>query len=108
MPEIPNAATAEGFYECVLTEAERVRLTRARRLEGLDEEIAVLRVRLASVLAEHPEDLPLFLKGLAMLVKAVSTRYRLSPKAQGDLMQSVMGVLNGLGMALWPEDRDGV
>ena len=101
-------APTDGFYDAVLTEAERVRLPRARQLEGLDEEVAVLRVRLAALLAEHPEDLPLFLKWMETLVKTVATRYRLSKKSEKDLYQSIMGVLNGVGAMLWPEGTDGI
>ncbi|MDP2954743.1 MAG: hypothetical protein Q8O76_15675 [Chloroflexota bacterium] len=99
---------AEGFYATALSEAERVLLPQARKMEGLDEEIALLRVRLKAALAEHPENLPLLLKGMELLVKAVAAKYRLSKKAEDDLYQNVLGVLRGVGGALWPEGFDGV
>jgi hypothetical protein len=73
----------------------------------LDEEIAVLRVKLRSQLEAHPEDFPNLLKGVDLLVKAVKTRYRLSKKAEEDLYQSVIGVLEGVGTALGLEGPDG-
>ena len=99
---------AEGFYAAALSEAERVLLPQARKREGLDEESALLRVRLKAALEEHPEDLPLLLKCLELLVKAVAAKYRLSKKAEDDLYQNVLGVLRGIGGALWPEGFDGV
>lgn len=75
-------------------------LPEAKELEGLGEEIAVLRVKLQQALEAHPDDLPLFLRGVDLLVKAVSAQYRLSPKAQEQLMDSVMGVLEGVGQSL--------
>ncbi|MBI4297986.1 MAG: hypothetical protein HY676_05585 [Chloroflexi bacterium] len=108
MPKKESPKKDEGFYDAILEEAERVRLPRARRVEGLDEEIALLRVRLGSLLEGQPENLPLFLKGMEMLVKAVAARYRLSKKAEADLYQSVVGVLKGVGDMLWPEGTDGV
>ncbi len=100
-------AVKSGFYEEALTQAEQVALSQARDLDGLDEEIALLRVRLRSVAAEDPENLAAFLKGMELLVKAVGARYRLSKKAQEDLMESVMGVLEGIGGAILGEAGDG-
>lgn len=97
------ARVNDGFYAAALSEAERLLLPEARGIEGLDEEIALLRVRLHTALREHPENLPLLVKGMELLVKAVAARYRLSKRAEADLYQSVLGVLKGIGEALWPE-----
>lgn len=97
-----------GFYADALSQAERIRLPQARQIEGLDDEIALLRVRLGSLAAEHPENIELLLKGIGVLVRAVAARYRLSKKAENDLYQSVLGVLRGIGGALHPEGFDGV
>ncbi|MGD0765233.1 MAG: hypothetical protein ABR978_02870 [Dehalococcoidia bacterium] len=48
---------AQSFYESALSAAERENLPQARDVEGLDEEIAVLRLRLRSVLKEHPDNM---------------------------------------------------
>ena len=93
----------QGFYEKALSEAERRELPEARQIEGLDEEIAVMRVRLQQALRERPEDAQLISKGLDLLVKAVAAKYRLSPKARKDLADSIAGVVDGIGAALYPE-----
>ncbi|MDP2726493.1 MAG: hypothetical protein Q8P59_03015 [Dehalococcoidia bacterium] len=103
----PKGAEKASFYEEALSQAEQVALSKARDLEGLDEEIALLRVRLRSLATEEPENLSSFLKGMELLVKAVGAKYRLSKKAQEDLMESVMGVLEGVGGALLGEVKDG-
>jgi len=94
---------AQGFYEEALSEAERLDLPDARQMEGLDEEIAVMRVRLKRALEERPEDVQLIAKGLDLLVKAVAAKYRLSPKARKDLSDSIAGVVEGIGAVLYPE-----
>src|SRR3972149_5626254 len=99
---------ARSFYDSALTEAERHQLAQAQEVEGLDEEIALLRLRLSQLAAEKPENLELLVKGMGMLVKAVATKFRLSKKAEADLYQSVLGVLRGIGATLWPEGFDGV
>ena len=95
-----SIADAGGFYEEALSEAERLRMPRARQIKGLDEEIALLRVRLLRYAKEHPEKLEVLLKGVTLLVRAVATRYRLSPTAQQDLADNVAGVLDGVGKTL--------
>ena len=98
---------AKGFYAQAMSQAERLLLAEAQEVEGLDEEIALLRVRLSRLAAEEPENLELLVKGVGMLVRAVSTKYRLSPRAENDLYESVLGVLRGIGGALGLEGFDG-
>jgi hypothetical protein len=97
----------KDFYEEALSQAERVRLSRAKQVQGLDEEIALLRVRLSRLAEEQPENLELLIKGIGMLVRAVSTKYKLSHKAEEDLYQSLLGVLRGVGSVLLPEGFNG-
>jgi hypothetical protein len=92
---------AQGFYRAALSEAEK--WEQARQMEGLDEEVALLRVRLKEALEERPQDMQLIAKGIDLLVKAVAARYRLSPKAQRELSDSIAGVVRGIGTALYPE-----
>lgn len=93
------------FYSDALTEAELLDLADALQMEGVDEEIAVLRVRLKTAVHEHPEDLKLLLQGVNMLVRAVATQYRLSPKARKDLADKLGDLLNSLGDQLLPAGR---
>ena len=97
------AASASGFYSSALSRAERMRLPKARMAEGLDEEVALLRVRLHSLAQEHPDQLDLLLKGVNALVRAVAMKYKLSDKPAEDLSRNIMGVLKGIGVALEPE-----
>jgi hypothetical protein len=95
----------KAFYAGALTEAEREHLKAARKIEGLEEEVAVLRVRLLTALKERPDDYELMMAGVGMLVRAVATQYRLSPKARKDLADRMTAVLNSLGDQLLPADR---
>ena len=92
---------AKDFYRAALNEAERWEL--AHEMEGLDTEIALLRVRLKEALESQPEDTQLIVKGVDLLVKAVAAKYRLSRKAQRDLSQSLAGVVESLGTLLYSE-----
>ena len=92
-----------GFYDAALSEAERILLPQAMEMEGLEEEIALLRVKLNSIIAQQPENMALLLKGIAMLTKAVATKYRLSKEAKENLADAIDSVLKEIGGALYPE-----
>jgi hypothetical protein len=91
------------FYGSALDAAQQIELQEAADIEGIDKEIAVLRVKLREVLQREPKDLPLMLRGIELLVKAVSARYRLSKEAEEDLSESIAGVVRGVGGLLIPE-----
>ena len=48
--------------------------------------------------------MPVILRGMELLVRAVAARYRISGKSEDDLFQSAVGVLKGVGELLLPED----
>lgn len=100
-----NKAPAEtvGFYADSLSNGEKERLPEARQLEGLDEEIALLRVKLNHLVAEHPDDMDGLIKAVRLLVQAVATKYRLSPQAEDDLLKNAAGVFEGIGKMVSPE-----
>ncbi len=104
-PEPGAKVSPRVFYGGAMTEAERLELSAAYEIEGLEHEIAALRVRLKTAIGEHPEDLALMAQGVGMLVKAVSAQYRLSPKARKDLAASIAAVLDSVGDQLLPADR---
>ena len=93
----------KDFYADVLSEAERARLEAARELKGIDEEVAILRIMLRDQIMQNPDRTGLLFKSIDMLTKAVATQYKLSPKSQDDLNDSIIGVINGIGRELWPE-----
>lgn len=97
-------ATARNFYRRAVDEAERLDLGRAGEIEGLDDEIALLRVRLKRAVEEHPQDMQLLTRGMEILVRAVATRYRLSPKSKKDLAENMAALLNSLGDQLLPAE----
>ncbi len=94
-------ALKHGLYARTLSPGALVALQIARRLKAhnLDEEIASLRAKLSDL---PPDDILDFTRGLQLLVRAVHTNYRMSPKSRADLTDSVAAVLNSLGDQLLP------
>ena len=96
-------SSKKGFYAQALSEAEQVLLPEAREIEGLDEEIALLRVKLTSAMEEQPDNMALMLRAVDLLVKAVAAKYRLSKKSREDLADAINEVLKEIGGALFDQ-----
>ena len=109
-PGNQNART-HGFYSKVLTEQERLSLAQAVDVDGLDSEIALLRVKIKSLVENDPENLDLIVRAVNTLTKMVSTRTAIDLRSRGEkqeqvsLKQAVLDVLKdvalpvGLGIA---------
>src|SRR5436190_3237740 len=83
---------AIGFYELVLDEAEWALLEDAARIEGLDHEIAVLRLRILRRLAADGAE-GLDTGDVELLIKAVRARHAIARRDAEDLTVAVAGVL---------------
>ena len=88
------------FYHQALNEAERADLPVALEVEGVDQEIAMLRLRLRTALKDRPEDLALMLKGIDALRKIVATRYRLPREARRDFEKETARVRDEIARML--------
>jgi hypothetical protein len=91
---------AERFYEDALSETERLELARAGELEGVDAEMALLRLLLRTALAERPADFPLMFRGIDLVTRVAAARYRMSPESAAKLRESYAEVVRGFGEAV--------
>jgi hypothetical protein len=87
----PRAREADRFYAAVLSAAEAMDLPAALKVEGIDQEIATLRLRLRKLLMEHPEEMPLMLRAMETLARMVTSKYRL-PAAHEELREALTAV----------------
>jgi hypothetical protein len=95
---------ARRFYVNALSQAEKADFNKALKVEGVDQEVAVLRLRLRTAIAEHPEDLELMVHGITLLVRALAAKYRLPAADADELAAAVISEIEG---PLWPrEDAD--
>jgi hypothetical protein len=85
-----------NFYRSALDTALQTDLDAAAAAEGLDDEVALLRLLVRRELAERPENLRLVLQGMTLLVRAVAARYRLSPSDQDALEQRLAAAVRGV------------
>lgn len=92
-------ALKHGFYAKTLTEAEQVDLQIAADIEGLDDEIALLRVKIKHALERDPDNLDILLDASATLARLVKLRYGLTSREGTSIQDNIVKVLKELGGA---------
>ena len=90
------AAPGASFYASAMTEAEKDRLVEALKVKGVDQEIALIRLRLKRLLAEEPDNAALLFRGVDLLNRAVSTKHRVGKDSPDDLGEAIREVLKGV------------
>lgn len=89
-----------GFYSKVLDEAQRLDLEIAEGMEGIDDEIALLRVKIKALLEHDPENVKLIMEATRTLSRLVSIRYKTSSEQKKSLSNAIGDVLRGLAIPL--------
>ncbi len=89
-----------GLYSRALDEAESLDFELARGVEGIDDEIALLRVKIKSLLEDDPENVKLITQATNALARLVMTRYRISADQKNALSNAIGNVLQGLAIPL--------
>lgn len=97
-PKSKRGCLAGSFYARALDEAARVELDEARGVDGLDEEIAILRLQLRQIVAAHPERLDLCLDAANTLARLVRTRYQISREQKKSLKEAITRVINDIAI----------
>jgi len=90
----------QGFYSEALREAEALDFEMAHGVEGIDDEIALLRLKIKSLLESDPENVRLMMDATSALARLVMTRYRISASQKKALANAIGGVLQGLAIPL--------
>lgn len=88
-----------------LAESERVAFDAALEADGLEDEVALLRVWVQRFLREAKSDPKLVSAGVNALVRAVAAQYKMSSKASKSLASNMAAMLNDLGDLLALPDR---
>lgn len=97
-PKGNQNARKHGFYSKALTEAERLELQNARGIDGIDEEIALLRVKIQALIALDPDNIVLLLEAANTLARLARTQYRLDKKEAKGLRDAIVDVVQHLAV----------
>jgi len=99
-PKGNQNARKHGFYSRALTEAEKVELDEAGYIEGLDQEIALLRVKLRDLVENEPDRIDLHLEAANTIARLVRTRYQISKEQKRSLKEAIAKVLTEVAAPL--------
>ena len=93
-------AVKHGFYSRVLDEAEKLDYETAAGVEGIDDEIALLRVKIKSVLEKDPENVKLIMQATNTLAGLVRTRFNTTREQQKGLREAIGKVIREVALPL--------
>ncbi|MBA7711100.1 hypothetical protein ES703_120052 [subsurface metagenome] len=99
-PKGNQNARKHGFYSKVLNEAEQLDFELAIGVEGIDDEIALLRVKIKSIIANDPENIKLIMQATDTLARLVRTRYNISKEDKKGLKEAIGNVLRDVALPL--------
>jgi uncharacterized membrane protein len=71
-------ARKHGYYSKVLDEAQRMDFELASGVNGIDDEIALLRVKIKAILEKDPENFPLITQAVKVLTRMVQAHFNMS------------------------------
>ncbi len=91
-------ARKHGFYSNVLDETQLADFEKAITIEGLDEEIALLRVKIKAIIQNDPENLRLIMQGINALMKLVMTKFNISKDDKESILKGVANVLKDVAL----------
>jgi len=83
----------QGFYSRVLDEAEKLDFELASGVDGIDEEIALLRVKIKSIMGDDPKNLKLLVEATNALERLIRTRYKITKEQRKGLREAIGNVL---------------
>ena len=99
-PKGNQNARKHGFYAKVLDEAERLDLELATGVEGIDDEIALLRVKIKSLLERDPENIKLMMQATNTLAGLVKASYKMTREQRKGLKEAIGNVLRDVALPL--------
>jgi len=95
------SAKKPGFYARVLDEAERLDYELASGVNGIDDEIALLRVEIKKAMAGGDvSNLKLLVNAANALERLVRTRYQITKEQRKGLKEAITNVLKDIAIPL--------
>jgi len=91
-------ARIHGFYSKVLDAEEKRDYEEARNIQGLDEEIALLRAKIASIMRHDGQNFKLLMIALATMCKLVATQGHIPTNDPERFRKGFMRAVDGLGI----------
>lgn len=100
VPKGNQNARKHGFYSKVLDEAQQLDLIAAEDITGIDNEIAILRVKIKAVLEQDPENIKLIMEATNTLARLLRTKYNLDKSQGKSVKEAILKVVSDLAVPL--------
>jgi hypothetical protein len=91
-------ALKHGFYSKVVTSAQKRELAIAIDVKGIDEEIALMRVKIRSVLEKDPENIKLIMAATTTLAGLLKANLELNKNQKKSVAASIGKVIQELAI----------
>ena len=95
-----QSARKRSFYSKVLDEAEQLDFELASGVNGIDDEIALLRVKIKSILGDEPKNVKLLVEVTNALERLIRTRYKITKEQRKGLKEAIGNVLRDIALPL--------
>ncbi len=96
----PDATPEASFYAKVLDEAEKIDLEIASGVDGIDQEIALLRAQIKAIIQDDPKDIKSIVRATNALEKLVRTRYHITKEQRKGLKAALGNVIKDIALPL--------
>ena len=90
-------ARKHGYYSKVLDEDQKRDFNHAIEVEGLDEEIALIRVKIKSLMQHDPDNLKLMGQAVKILAALVCAKYSISKGDKNSWKAAIESVIANIG-----------
>ncbi len=99
-PKGNQNARKHGFYCRVLDEAEQLDFELAQGVDGIDDEVALLRVKIKGILEHEPENIKLVIEAANTLARLVHTSYKITTEQRKGLKEAIHNVIRDIAVPL--------
>jgi hypothetical protein len=92
-------ARKHGFYSRVLDETEQMDFELASGVNGIDDEIKLLRVKIIALAERDPDNLRLFMQATETLARLIKTNYKITNNQIKGLKEAIGNVLREVAVS---------
>ncbi len=93
-------ARKHGYYSTILDDAGKADFERATEVEGIDEEIALLRVKIKALVQRDPDNIRLIMRAIDSMGKLARTKFNIGKNDKKSVAEAVAGILKDIAIPM--------
>jgi hypothetical protein len=95
-----SPVSKKSIYYRALNKTEKLDFENASGVEGIDDEITILRLKIMAILENDPENIKLIMAASDILAKLVKVRYSMNHKGEGRFKEALENVFKNIVVPL--------